>query len=456
MIAKLAFRAATVVSALVLARAFVLVVSAAAPASPQEAPAPTQAGAVPRDPVVEAAARLVRDGKPDEALLLVRKAAEAHPEWPSPLLILARMHFASGQSDRGRATLEEAAAENPDDPSVALTFAAIDLAEGRRHDAKLNADLALEMAPKIKDAAQGPAIVRDARKILATVAETRQDWPSARDQLLAVLGIEPKDGATRQNLARVLFRMGKNDDALRELTTASKDVPALEPPDVAMAMLYARSGDPKGATEWFDRALKAQPKSARPRISYALWQVDQGRPQVAKSLADEAAAVEPESKEARKVRGLVAFHLRDLATTETIYEALHREAPDEVGITNLLALSLVDQQDKAKRARGLQLAEALARQYPRSAEILATLGHAHDRNGHPQDAEINLRAAVSGGRAAPDTAYFLARVLADRGRADEARKLLVAATSQRSAFAYRKEATDLLNSLPAATPTPSR
>ena len=396
-----------------------------------------------------AATKLVREGKPDEALAQIRKVAASHPEWPAPMLILARMHFASGQSDRGRVLLEDASAESPDDPSVALTFAAIDLAEGRRHNAKLNADHALVLASKLKDPSQIPPVVRDAQKILAGVAETRKDWASARDHLVAALASEPKDGATRQALGRVLFKIGDLDGAYRELTAATKDAPALDPPDLTMAQLHARSGDEAKAIEWFDRAIKNQPKAARPRIAYALWLLEQGKPEAAKPLADEAAALEPEAKEPRKLRGLIAFHLRDLPVAEAIYESLLKDTPTDPGTANYLALCLVDQQDRAKRLKGLQLAENLARQLPRSPEILATLGHAHDRNGHPQDAEINLRAAVSSGRAAPDTAYFLARVLADRGKPDEARKLLVAAIGQTGLFAYRKEANDLLKTLPA-------
>ena len=407
------------------------------------------AAEVPRDPALDAALKFVKQGKGDDALAEIRKAAGSHPDWPPPLLVLARMLFAVNQAESGRLALEEASAESPEDPSIPLAFAAIDLTEGRRHDAKLNADLALRLAGELKDTA--PAVRHEAHKVLASVAESRRDWETARRELLATLEIRPRDGTSRQALGRILFLMGRTDEAYDALKAAVGDDPRLEPAEVSMALLSSQKGAPEKAVEWFERAREAHPKEARPRIAYALWLMDHGRVEVALPLAEEALALEPSAIEPKKLRALVAFHLRDLIAAEAAYENLHHALPDEAGITNLLALSLVDQEDKAKRARGLQLAEALARQHPRSPEILGALGHAHDRNGHPQDAEVNLRAAVAGGKATPDTTYFLALLLVERGRADEARRLLMALTNPPRAFAYRKEARVLLDRLPAAS-----
>ena len=98
-------------------------------------------------------------------------------------------------------------------------------------------------------------------------------------------------------------------------------------------------------------------------------------------------------------------------------------------------------------ARGLQLAEVNAHQFPRSHEILATLGWAQYRSGHLAQAEPMLRAAVQGVRTTPDVAYFLARVLVDKGLTDDALKLLQTATNQPGTFAHRNDAQSLLKSL---------
>src|SRR5262249_4438466 len=102
----------------------------------------------------------------------------------------------------------------------------------------------------------------------------------------------------------------------------------------------------------------------------------------------------------------------------------------------------------ALRTRGLQLAEIDARQSPRSPEALSTLGWALYRSGRLDQAEQALRQAVTGVRTTPDVAYYLARVLLDKGRKDDARKILQAATGLPGAFAHRKDADALLKSLP--------
>ena len=74
--------------------------------------------------------------------------------------------------------------------------------------------------------------------------------------------------------------------------------------------------------------------------------------------------------------GVIAWRLRDLAIAEKIFESLHRGAPPaDAAFANLLALSLDEQDDPAKRKRGLELAEVNALQFPRSHEVLATLGN---------------------------------------------------------------------------------
>ena len=59
-------------------------------------------------------------------------------------------------------------------------------------------------------------------------------------------------------------------------------------------------------------------------------------------------------------------------------------------------------------------------------------------------------AAVSGGQASADTAYYLARVLEDRGKSTDARKLLDSALKATGMFFCRKDAQALFDKLPPA------
>jgi len=409
-------------------------------------PAAKPSGAA--DNELEPAAAKVREGRIDEALGLIKEKAAKHPEWPPSQLILARLLFSANQGVPARRALEQAAVLAPDHPDVYLTLGGLALGEGRLSDARLNYEKALELAGSgQRDAEKTRVVRREAFAGLAAVSETREDWKSAQGRLNGWLELEPKNGQARQRLGRVLFRLDKAEDAFAALTQAVKDEPALEPAAVSMGWLYTQKGDPKKAQEWFDYARKVEPTSARVRLAHAAWLLDQGQTTAARSEIEEAVKFDPASTEARRIQGLIAWHLRDLAGAEQIFEPLHRDAPADPVAANLLALALVEQDDPAKRSRGLQLAEVNTVQFPRSHEAVATLGWALYRAGRLDDAEQKLRTAVSGVRTTPDIAYYLARVLADKGRTDDARKLLETATKLPGAFAHRDDAAALLKTL---------
>jgi tetratricopeptide (TPR) repeat protein len=418
------------------------------PAAKANTAQPTAKAADSTDKELEAAATKAREGRLDEALSLIKEKAAKHPEWPPAQLILAQLLYRNNQIAPSRRALEQAAVDAPDHPDVYLIFGRMALGEGRLSDAMLNFDRAQSLvASGHWDAAKTKALRREVLAGLAAVAETREDWQTAQARLNSWLELEPNNGQIRQRLGRALFQLGKTEDAFNALTQAAKDDPALEPAAVNMAWLFSQKGDQKKAEEWFDYGRKVEPKSARVLLARATWLLGQARAADARADIDEAVKLDPALKEALKMKALVAWHLRDLAGAEAILEPLHRDAPADSAVANLLALSLIEQDDKAKRSRGAQLADVNVLQFPRSPEVLATLGWALYRAGQVDLAEQKLRNAVAGVRTTPDIAYFLARVLADKGQNADARRLLQEATRLTGAFAHRDDAMSLLKTL---------
>jgi predicted Zn-dependent protease len=409
-------------------------------------PAGNTAAAAEKD--LEVAAAKVREGKIDEAMNLIKEKAGKHPEWPSPRFILARLLFNANQAQAGRQTLELAAIEAPDDPEVYLTLGGLSLGDGRASDAQLNFDRVLALLNTGRSNAEKTKLLRrEALNGLASVAEARADWKTTQQQLNAWLELDPKNGRVRQRLGRALFHLGKSEDAFTTLTQAVKDEPALDAPGITMAQLENQKGDAKKAEEWFHYARRVEPKNARVRVVYGAWLVDQGRAADARSEVEEALKLDPSLQEAKRIQALIAWHSRDLAAAEKILEPLHRDSPADYFVANLLALTLIEQDDAAKQSRGMQLAEVNALQFPRSTEVVATLGWALYRAGKLDQAEQKLHAAITGGRTTPDIAYFLARVIADKGQTDTARKVLQDATSAKGSFAHRDDANALLKKL---------
>jgi tetratricopeptide (TPR) repeat protein len=132
---------------------------------------------------------------------------------------------------------------------------------------------------------------------------------------------------------------------------------------------------------------------------------------------------------------------KDFASAERHLRAILQETPADYVASNQLALVLADQEDSAKRKQAVALAESNARQYPKLAEALATLGWAYSRLGRWEEAHEALRAASPEGRATPDTAYYLAIVLDERGERDEALRLVRSALgAPPGLFALREDA----------------
>ncbi len=414
----------------------------------QDAAQPAAKPADSAEKELEPAVSKIREGRFDEALGLIKEKAAKHPEWPPSQLILARLLFRANQGVPGRRALEQAAAFVPDHPEVYLTLGDLALGEGRLSDARLNFENALALTGLGPwDAERTRAMRRGSLTGLAAVSEAREDWNGARARLQAWLELEPKHGQARQRLGRALFMLGKPDDAFATLSQAVKDESTLEPAAVSMALLYTQKGDLKKAEEWFDRARKAEPDSARVRATHAGWLLDRGHAADARSEIEHAVKLDPASTEAQKLRGLVAWYLRDLAGAERIFETMHRDSPADLVSANLLALVLLEQDDKAKRARGMQLAEVNSAQFPRSHDAIATLGWGLYREGRLDQAEEKLRIAISAPRTTPDILYYFARVMVDKGRTDDARKLLESTTSRPGAFAHRDDAVALLKTL---------
>lgn len=117
-----------------------------------------------------------------------------------------------------------------------------------------------------------------------------------------------------------------------------------------------------------------------------------------------------------------------LFISASLPEGVGRQLPGSIDLPWLSAMSqmaihqaLVEQTDADKRLRALQLAEINARQYPRLAEALATLGWVYFKFGRLAEAEQALQTATSSGQSSSETAYYLARVLDARGQRDHER-----------------------------------
>jgi superkiller protein 3 len=363
-------------------------------------------------------------------------------------LILAELFQIHNQGKRGREALEEAALESPEHPEIYLFFGRLALQEGRLTDAHLHFGKALELArlsqwsPKMRE-----RFLRDAHAGRASEAEQRRSWSDAEAALTAWLKWDPKNGAARQRLGAALFRQGKREKGRSELNQAERDDPKLESAAIALGWLHNEIGEKKEAERMMETAVKKTPKDARVQLGYARWLLEQNRADEARDAADTAARLKSDAQDLSFLRGLIARARKDYTGAERMFQALHEQSLGDFAASNQLVLVLAEQAEKSKRHKALELAELNARLYPTSAEALSTLGRVYHRLGRTEEAEKALRASLSGGEGSADTIYFLAHLLAESAKYDEAKRLLKLALDAPGMFVCRKDARAQLDRL---------
>jgi Flp pilus assembly protein TadD len=150
-------------------------------------------------------------------------------------------------------------------------------------------------------------------------------------------------------------------------------------------------------------------------------------------------------RDASVLRALADGHARqgDLRAARAAYEALLKVSPRDAEAMNNLANVLLLTDDAA----ALQVAEQAAALSPDAPHILGTLGWAAYKAGQVDRALQTLRDARLRDPENPDTRYFLATVLAAKGRKAEAKDEVNAALNSQRDFGNAARARDLLATL---------
>jgi tetratricopeptide (TPR) repeat protein len=148
------------------------------------------------------------------------------------------------------------------------------------------------------------------------------------------------------------------------------------------------------------------------------------------------------------LRGVVARLARDYKTAEKYFNDAHVQSPGNFGASNSLALVLVESDDKESRQRALEMAEVNVamnnrENSPQQVPALTTLAWVFYKLGRQEDAGRILDQIARSNALTSDGAYYVAKLLADRGERDKARKILDDVLAAEPMFATRPDAVDL-------------
>lgn len=205
--------------------------------------------------MVELAELLARLARFSEALVYWERAYERRPRDPRVLLGLARCRRNLSDTREAVTLLERLLELQPEKAQAAAAWAELGQAHfelGRIEEAERELRRALQLAPRDQGAAytlalclkqqQGKQAEVEAEKWLGHWKELEADAARKRD-LVKALGKAPRDPNPRQQLAVLFLRDGREEEALRWLTSALQLAPGHAPSHATLAEIYERRGD---------------------------------------------------------------------------------------------------------------------------------------------------------------------------------------------------------------------
>jgi tetratricopeptide (TPR) repeat protein len=425
-----------------------IVCAVAAPIAPpvveEEAEAPEKV----RPPEIRAAIERFEAGDASGAYEQLKTAAAAHDHLPPAHVMLANLYFSSGNAAAGRLALEQAAIESPDDPETYLILGDLLLRERRWTEADTLFARAEPLWEKYT-ANDDRKRALEARLCSgqAAVAEARGQWDAAATLLARWQGLAPKSSQACQRLGRAYFMLKREKDAFAAFDAAGKLAPNTPPAPISMAMLFQQQGNAAKGEEWIKYALEKAPNDFATQLGAAQWNWESGRLPIADKHAEAALKLKPESLDAQLLAAQADFYQRDFALAEPRLEKLREQSPGNFVATNLLAWTLSDSDDAAKRKRAVELAGLNAEHFPGSAEAVATVGWALHRAGLKKEAVGQLARIKGNASLSRDAAYRVARVMYEANERDKALELLRGALESPGLFASEKEAKEWQTSL---------
>lgn len=411
-----------------------LAVSLLADGRPDEAMAELDRAADGGDPAI--AATQIRVLLQQQRYEQAKTAAEAMiadaPELPAGHYLLGAAYLGLDDTDAAVAAFNGALAKDPAYTPAVVALAGIDLGSDRP-DAALDRFRQLnERSPGDETAAM--ALVRDAMQ--------RNDPERAIDVLQRARVSNPQALEVRIVLARLLLLNDQTGEAADVLDEAS----ALSPDVIDVRLLSAQLDAAQGRNAQALRKIRAlqADRDTLPReavLLLARLEADGGNYDRSIEILSAWVTQEDDDLSARLLMGnqqMLAGRLDDARTT---FEALQGELPENVMLLNNLATIYGRQQDD----RAVEVARRAHELAPESPEVSDTLGWILFQDGQHEEAVTVLRTAYDR-EPHPTIGFHLASALAASGDAAAAVEVADRAL-QSPAFPEREETRALLDQL---------
>jgi tetratricopeptide (TPR) repeat protein len=217
-----------------------------------------------------------------------------------------------------------------------------------------------------------------------------------------ILELEPNNLTYRVRLLNLLAAHGRNDELLRERTTAAES--------------YLRLGYVEKAIQEYEQALQENPNQVQMRLNYALALMKMGRATQAIGEYQRILQLDP-----RNVTALARLQIA-LATGVGTSATPGMVASGGGSANRAAALEMLGRLLKALRGDGQRYVEAILREYtqaleasPSNVDLRYSLGQVQQQAGRFADAIACYQQAMNGAGMEPLCHYAMARCYLDQG-----------------------------------------
>jgi tetratricopeptide (TPR) repeat protein len=399
-------------------------------------------------PEIEKAIQRFDNQDGEGALEFLKQAKTKYPKLPPVYIMLAKLQVIRQNTQGAYNLLELQVSEDPADPEAYLLLADQAFAGNRTAEAEA---LFEKAAPLVEKYTGNEKRKRDMQiRVLAgkaAVHERRGKWDQAIELLKQWVETDPDNAMSHARLGVTLFRLDKAKDAFNEFTKARELNKELPHPFASLGQLFSQGNDQENARKSFEKAYaedKSDPNTVR---SYAEWLLQQGELDKAQEVSGELRKLTPDAPIAVLLDGVVALMKGQNDRAEEAFMKVLSLDPSNARANDLLALLLIESSDKADQERALRYADNNTKLYQNNSQANITKAYVLYKMGRTAEMQEPLQIGTRG-QLQTDSAYLIARIMADQKQTDKARQALEQVLAQKQGlFIFRKQAQELLDSL---------
>jgi tetratricopeptide (TPR) repeat protein len=384
-----------------------------------------------------------RNGDLDGALEAARKAVEVEPDNEAARLREAEVVIEIGvkekqeeQIQEGRRLVEDLLEKEPDNPGGLLIKAKVDLFEKKLDDAVAALRSAISSRPEwaqahfvlgtalamkgdqtgarseLARALEIDASLLQARRVLAQVHAGLRENEYAVEEGRRYLRERPDDVQLRILVAQSLLRMGKGEEAERELAAIPEEDRNAEV-HYAYGRIRLGQDDLAASREHLMRALELLPGNYD--ILNTLYILDQREGRVAESIEriDGAIEADPQNSRLYLLQGNVALAQGRGEDAEASFEKAIDLAPDDLRAYENLARYYAS---TGRLQEAIDTYEAAVAVRPEAAQLYHLLGVLYELGGQKEKAISNYEAAIRRAPNLGEAKNNLAYLFADSGK----------------------------------------